>query len=132
MFTDKEVAAVRSNRSKHKSKHSKTFRMQNMLQVSVLEWEMRTSKKEAWLYSFTILVSFWNRFLVYKGMFHLVYDVWKLVFSNFSCHLCTIFERRNSSQSHYFSIFKSPTICFMQRYKESTQRWKVCFYLFSK
>ena len=45
MFTDKEVAAVRSNRSKHKSKHSKTFRMQNMLQVSVLEWEMRTSKK---------------------------------------------------------------------------------------
>ena len=35
MFTDKEVAAVRSNRSKHKSKHSKTFRMQNMLQVKL-------------------------------------------------------------------------------------------------
>ena len=117
MFTDKEAAAVRSNRSKHESKHSKIFRIQNKLQVSVLEWEMWTSKKEAWLYSFTILVSFWNRFLVYKGMFHLVYDVWKLVFSNFSCYLCTIFERHNSHPSHYFSIFESLTIYFMRRHK---------------
>ena len=37
MFTNKEVVAVLLNRSKHKSKHSKTFRMQNKLKIDVLE-----------------------------------------------------------------------------------------------